>query len=338
MTDVEQRIRAYVADVVSGLSPERITSISRFGSGRRHAVYRVSWVARDAVRGDVVVRIATSKEARERAWAEREAAVLRALDGVGAPRLLDFRWESRWFDGPIMCLQLVVGEQRPAAAVAPADVERLGALLGRLHVVPVDRLRPWFAVPADLGGYFDDRLRGIGRMLPSAGEPVPPQLRDRLQRAWRAVRALSERARGSAGFAAGAHSALLHGDAGPANIVWGPAPVLIDWEYARIGDPADDIAHYFGENDPDDTQRKAFWRGYAGGSPARVSLDPLADRVGWWEPVTLLGSALWWIGEWLRTGRADTGGDGRGRQPAEADRRLEQAVRRLDRLERRLAG
>ena len=27
-----------------------------------------------------------------------------------------------------------------------------------------------------------------------------------------------------------------------------------------------------------------------------------ANRVAWWEPVTLIGSVMWWIEQWSRTG------------------------------------
>ena len=37
---------------------------------------------------------------------------------------------------------------------------------------------------------------------------------------------------------------LLHGDLVEANVVWGPrGPALVDWEFWRMGDPAEDLAY-----------------------------------------------------------------------------------------------
>ena len=34
----------------------------------------------------------------------------------------------------------------------------------------------------------------------------------------------------------------------PADLLWDAEPILIDWEYARLGDPADEIAYTFTQN------------------------------------------------------------------------------------------
>lgn len=36
--------------------------------------------------------------------------------------------------------------------------------------------------------------------------------------------------------------------------------MLIDWEYTRLGDPADEIAYLFDQNGLDPSRREAFWR------------------------------------------------------------------------------
>ena len=56
--------------------------------------------------------------------------------------------------------------------------------------------------------------------------------------------------------------ALLHGDIASGNILWSPDPGLIDWEYTRLGDPADEIAYLFDQNGLTPPRRQAFWRGY----------------------------------------------------------------------------
>src|SRR4051794_17624896 len=127
--DLDDRVRGYAGDVVGDCSYDRITAVARFEAGDRHAVYRVSY--RDAVRdtNDLVVRVSTSDDHDERVQAEREAAVLKVLHGIGAPLLYDFRTESIWFETPVMCLQFVEGDQRDLLSAPVEDVERLGAVV-----------------------------------------------------------------------------------------------------------------------------------------------------------------------------------------------------------------
>ncbi len=131
---------------------------------------------------------------------------------------------------------------------------------------------------------------------------------------------------------------LLHGDIGAGNVIWGPAPVLIDWEYARIGDRADEIAYVFTQNGLDEAEREAFWRGYRPGTDPEAPFDDLVDRVRWWEPVTLLGSALWWVERWSCRAAADAAGEPDPSVPRTQRYYLGQARRRLDRLDDTLDG
>jgi hypothetical protein len=63
------------------------------------------------------------------------------------------------------------------------------------------------------------------------------------------------------------------------------------------------VAYIFNQNGFTEPQRQAFWRGYQRGRGAEWLLDPTIERVRWWEPVTVLGSALFWTQLW--TCRAD---------------------------------
>lgn len=78
--------------------------------------------------------------------------------------------------------------------------------------------------------------------------------------------------------------------------------MLIDWEYAHVGDAADEIAYTFNSNDRSEQQRQIFWRGYRDGRGRHPHAD-VAQRVRWWEPVTVLGSAFFWVELWAQ--RAD---------------------------------
>ncbi len=112
--------------------------------------------------------------------------------------------------------------------------------------------------------------------------------------------------------------------------------MLIDWEYARLGDPADEIAYLFDQNGLSPGRREAFWRGYRQGASTEAPLGQVTARVDWWEPVTLLGSALWWVERWVRRAAADASG----RIDPDVQRGpgyyADHVIRRLERLEKLL--
>lgn len=84
---------------------------------------------------------------------------------------------------------------------------------------------------------------------------------------------------------------LLHGDLSAGNIIWnGDAVQLIDWEYARAGDPAEDLAYLFSEQPLDDAQWQQVAEGYraGGGDPRAI------ERAVRYRPLVALDAALWW--------------------------------------------
>jgi hypothetical protein len=114
--------------------------------------------------------------------------------------------------------------------------------------------------------------------------------------------------------------------------LWGRDPVLIDWEYTRLGDPADEIAYLFDQNALTEPQRRAFWDGYRQSVSGRLRLVHVIDRVDWWEPVTLLGSALWWVERWVRRTELDAVGAVDPAVPKESGYYMDHVIRRLGRL------
>ena len=329
--DAEQAVRGYAAEVVERCAPERITAVRRFPSGERHAVYRVTYVAPTGGTEDVVVRVARSVEARECSQAEREASVLAVVQGAAAPVLYDFRCHSAWFDGPAMCVQFVDGDQRDLRDGRGADLEQLGSLLAWVHGRPLEPLRGALEHPGSVTAYLHRRLEVTARRLVFVRDPLPASVQQRLRHLWRLVSDRAEAMTAAQDAMPLVEACLLHGDVSGANIVWSPAPVLIDWEFARLGDPADEIASMFGQHELDESQRAAFWRGYASASPGRV--EDLIHRALWWEPVTLFGSAMWWLERWTRRADADASGSADEETPNGQEHYAAKAGRRLDRVE-----
>lgn len=265
--------------------------------------------------------------------AEREAKVLEKVGGAGGPRLYDFRLESRWFDTPVMCLEYIDGRPTALAGRPPPALIPLGSMVAQIHNLAVGDLAPWVMLPADLGKYAEQRADSILAKMAAADESLPSPLPMRLARAAEVVSELKEQAKELAAFRATGPAALLHGDIGPGNLLWAGEPVLIDWEYARGGDPADELAYLFDQNGLGPQQREAVWTGYRMVGTDRP-LDALQERIGWWEPVQLLGSALWWVERFVSRVAAEASGAVDPSVPGDKAHYLSRVLARLDRFDR----
>ncbi len=92
---------------------------------------------------------------------------------------------------------------------------------------------------------------------------------------------------------------LLHGDLSAGNILWDEGrPTLIDWEFARDGDPAEDLAYLTSEAGLTPDELADIAEGYvaAGGEAWAFA------RVPAWLPLVRLDAALWWADYWLDRG------------------------------------
>jgi aminoglycoside phosphotransferase (APT) family kinase protein len=321
-------VSGYVSAVMPDCALDRITAVRGLDAGENHAVYRLSYLNPAGVARDVVTRIATSEYGRDCATAEREAAVLKKVDGFGAPRLYDSRCESSWFDGPATCMQFVDGHQRPP--IATVEFERLGAYLGWLHALPTEDLEGW-ELPATTttAAYLDARLTKINAKLSSVRDPLPASVQSRLRHAAAQLRLMAS----AEAFRINDALVLLHGDVAGGNVFWTPEPVLIDWEYARIGDAAAEVAYIFNQNGFTEPQRQGFWRGYQLTCSAKWPLNAIIERVRLWEPVTVLGSALFWTQLWTRRADADLAARNDPAVPRAQDHYRGQTIWRLERAE-----
>lgn len=324
-------IREYAAEVV-GCTPDRVTTVSRFEDGNRHDVYKVTYNA-DGAAEHLVVRVSLSDDPAERAQADREGRVLEKVGGVAAPRLRDFRLTSAWFATPVLSMGFVPGWQLELSSATSAEIEQLGSVVARVHGLRVDDLAESLSETGTIASYAEGRLQSILSTLAWVREPLPSPLQGRLRDAAGSLRIAWEARRDAESFRTGESLALLHGDIAPGNILWGPDPVLIDWEYSRLGDPSDEVGYLFDQNGLDAPQREAFWRGYQARISSEMRLTHVIERVNWWEPLTLLGSTLWWVERWVRRTEAVAAGTVDPAVPREAGYYFDQVVRRLDRLE-----
>jgi thiamine kinase len=121
-----------------------------------------------------------------------------------------------------MVSELAPGARWTAVQMGDADcVRQLGATLTRLHALPCPRLPTQTVI---------DAVRTQARPLLEAPSPG---LEARLQRAEHDFLVAGGVRR---------QPCIVHGDAHHANVVGGPEPWLVDWEYAHVGDPLEDLA------------------------------------------------------------------------------------------------
>ncbi len=325
-------IRGYAADAV-GCSPDRITAVSRFEDGNRHAVYKASYLDAGDATQHLVVRVSFGGDPTDCAQAEREASVLEKVGGLAAPLLYDFRCTSPWFETPTMCMQFVPGRQQELSSASPAEIERLGSVVAWLHGQPVEDLVASLTATGEIASYAGDRLESILSGLAWVRDPLPAAIQARLKGAADPLERSWGTWRNAESFRTGATLALLHGDIVPGNVLWDPDPVLIDWEYTRLGDPADEIAYLFDQNGLTAPEQEAFWRGYRESISGEMRYAHVIDRVKWWEPLTLLGSSLWWVERWVRRTEADAAGKADPEVHREPGYYFDHVIRRLDRLE-----
>lgn len=229
-------------------------------------------------------------------------------------------------------MQFVSGREMDLSAARPEDLEQLGSVVAWVHDRPTSELVDGPPTPASIVSYAQDRLRSIMATADWIRDPLPAPIQADLQRSANTVHAMLQGQLDTRTFSPSQTLALLHGDIGPGNVLWGPEPVLIDWEYARLGDPADEIAYTFDQNDLNTAQREAFWRGYRGDASGDRALADIVDRVSWWEPLTLLGSTLWWVQRSVRRFHADAARTIDPEVSREPDYYLDHVLRRLDRL------
>ncbi len=202
----------------------------------------------------------------------REAEALAIVAGrPWAPRLLDAA------PGRITTTRCP-GAPRALAGLAAGDARRLGAVLRELHDLrrAAEGGLPWWPAPApSLEAYREARAedaeaglaatpaaglarRALAVALPARGEPEPFR--------------------------------LLHGDLVEANVVWGPdGPALVDWEFWRLGDPAEDLAYLAELNALPDAVLAGVLEGYGRAETAAA--------VAGWRAIAALDAAGWYLAQ-----------------------------------------
>jgi aminoglycoside phosphotransferase (APT) family kinase protein len=209
----------------------------------------------------------------------REARALRHVAGrTVAPELVSSR------PGHLVT-QFLPGRTRPLSRLNPGDAAALGATLRRVHETrrtASGGLASWPWRARSLAAYRRGRIADLQRAAPAHLRALASTIGDRSTNGVRHLLLTSPYPR---------PFRLLHGDLTAQNIVWVPAPRLVDWEFWRMGDPAEDLAYLFVVNDLPAGVEAEVLAGY--GEPAT------AERIELWRDVCALDAGFWYLAHGL---------------------------------------
>lgn len=256
----------------------------------------------------------TVRDVRNRARLGVEEQALRQLEGVSGVPLL-----RGVFDGRLLVHDFVPGAPGPLAGASDGQLGDLAGVLAAIHSHATSTFTVWPAIMPRTGtraDCFRARLQSLDH-FESYHAGLPPVLHQRIHELIDGLERLSH-------FEAswrGRTFAQLHGDLSAGNILWaGDAVWLLDWEYARQGDPAEELAYLLTEQELPrerwDVLRDAYIA--AGGLPG------VWERLPAYLPLVTLDSALWWA-DYLRARDVDPA------THAEFMGRLEQSERLMGR-------
>jgi len=228
-----------------------------------------------------------------RRWLRHEAEVLRelaAVDGACTPREIVRIEDPALPEGEMLVHDHLRGEPMPLSDLPAGARERLGSCLEVVHRA----VRPGYMVWPSLEvreGTRADAYRARVDVLTRfhAAREGLAEIDARVA----ALRAVELPA--AAGWDEPLFS-LLHGDLSAGNILWDDGrPTLIDWEFARDGDPAEDLAYLTSEAGLTPEELADVAEGYvaAGGEAWAFARLPV------WLPLVRLDAALWWADYWL---------------------------------------
>jgi aminoglycoside phosphotransferase (APT) family kinase protein len=246
----------YVRGVVNGIDPPRWGSgLRQVDGGAQPLVWEIGTPG--AVR---VVKVGDAVRLAH------EARTLAELGGTGlCPALVAVG------DG-VLVTDRLAGDPRPPETWALDDARALGALVARTHET---RTTPWRGLP-------EDAARQV-----SAADYLSARIDHVQSRRTSDIGELIDRALAHAPIPGSGDAVRLHGDLWSGNVVWcSEGPRLVDWEYSRQGERAEELAYLAAMDDLTKPVLDAVFDGYGADRELRQS-------VGLWRPLMAIWSGLW---------------------------------------------
>ena len=217
-------------------------------------------------------------------------------DAAGCPGVPELRLQT-----PILLVHdFAPGTPRDLVDLDERQLEALVRSLACIHARHISGFTPWprtglqRGARADLFRFRVSSLSNYACFAGVRGGGQHPELARLLQ-------GLSDLDLAAPSWAAQTFS-RLHGDLSRGNLLWhGHDLTLIDWEYSRAGDPAEDLAYLLTEGDAGFDLAALLAADYRnlGGEPG------IQSRLGIYAIFTAIDSALWWIDYGERHGNRD---------------------------------
>jgi aminoglycoside phosphotransferase (APT) family kinase protein len=272
-----ETVTAYLRAQLPNAPDITATSVEVLPGGRSKKTIFISLACAPDLPSDVVMRQDTGMTHMGTVVAD-EVPILRSLAGgaLPVPEILHFEPNPTALGPPFLLMRRLRGKPSgdftSFADVTPACLAETARALARLHDI-------------------DPRSAGLGkgREPPSREDRLRGLITDRWQQ-WRddaiepsplidyAFHWLLQRCDGSSGA-----ETIVHGDYGPHNLLAedGHLTGILDWEFAHLGDPAEDLA-YFRPTVVPFMQWPDFMRHYqsAGGRPCDEALLRFYDVWG----------------------------------------------------------
>lgn len=241
----------------------------------------------DTPNGEFVVRLHDGWVDPDGVDRRREAQLHAAAAGAGlAPAIVAADPQGRF-----LVTRFAAGVRWTMADLTRAEsLARLARQLRVLHDLPVPEVAPW-----NLGALLTAHAASLAGIAPGSEQEIAPFLA-------RAHDILKQTA------AAGRAPCIVHNDVNHTNLV-GPAPLLLDFEYAAVADPLSDLACLL-----------AYYPGVQAHLPLLLAESGLGE-----VPVTQLEQLAWvyTLVSWLWYRRFELAGTLR-----EPDRQAMEALRR----------
>jgi aminoglycoside phosphotransferase (APT) family kinase protein len=237
--DMEGGLLRLLADV-EPTRKARLESYSRIPGGYSRLTSRadVRWSdgteASYLLRADPVGTRIVFHSDRDAEWDLLQA--LRSVDQVAIPVPLWYDREGEYFGTKCMVIEFSSGVpfqgQIEAANDLTAATAQFATIAAAIHSVPLDTLPATLDRPADWNSYIDSVIDVFERTERRVAECIP---------AMRFVAASLKTRRPPE-----VPLTLVHGDFQAGNVLVAPGapPLVIDWEFGRIGDPREDLGYY----------------------------------------------------------------------------------------------
>lgn len=234
-----ERLRDFLREV-GGDAGVDVTGYELLPGGMSRVVAKAEVRWSDGRPQSLLIRSDPETEGLFRSERDAEWRLLTALNGVDVPRTPLALWydsDGRWFGTKTIVTDFCDGANLHHLIQNGQDLEQRTAVfcdtVAAIHRVPLSALPAEMLPSQSWEDYIDGQLDSYARAERSLECRLP------------VFRYLSARLR-YMDRPPPVPFALVHGDAQPGNVMMEPGrpPLVIDWEFSRVGDPREDLGYY----------------------------------------------------------------------------------------------